>query len=331
MPPLNCICDELTILPNLVDNTCPTDFDAITRIAFQLTQPTASFTASTPITDVDSWVEKATETDDTKIVFSPATANVVIPPSEANYMGQNSNESVNGVGYLLGENNIEISGQMHSISQESATAMEKLSCYSDAAFGASRLTAYLMTRRVRGRAGVIATKLDTDEYVGIEIFNFRISSVGSEGYQAKNVYNFSFTIQPDSLAQIEKVSLAFNPLALANVPSMAPIEGNPSAIFTAGQFETVVQAGDTIQYQLQVDNDGDVALTDIQIASSLTGLQVSGVPSSISAGSTSNFNGVTYVTTSDDITAGTVENVFTLIANSAGGSIVRTVSVVTVI
>lgn len=218
--PLNCICDELTILPNLVDNTCPTDFDAITRIAFQLTQPTASFTSLVPITDVDSWVAKATAVDDTKIVFSPATANVVIPSSEANYMGQNSNESVNGVGYLLGENNIEISGQFHSISQESATAMEALSCYSDAAFGASRLTAYMMTRRVRGRAGVIATKLAAaDEYVGIEIFNFRISSVGSEGYQSKNVYNFSFTIQPDSLAQIEKVGLTFNPLALANVPT----------------------------------------------------------------------------------------------------------------
>lgn len=217
--PLNCICSELTILPNLIDNSCPTDFDQVTRIAFQLSQPTASFSTLEPITDVDSWVALATAVDDSKIVFSPATANVVIPPSEANFMGENSNESVNGVGYLLGENNITITGAFHSISQESATAMEKLSCYSDAAFGSSRLTAYLMTRRVRGRAGVIATKLDTDEYVGIEIFNFRISSVGSEGYQSKNVYNFSFTIQPDSLAQIEKVSLAFNPLALANVPT----------------------------------------------------------------------------------------------------------------
>lgn len=221
MPPLNCICDELTILPNLLDNTCPQDFDAITKIAFQLSQPSAAFTSIDPITDVDSWVALATAVDDTKIVFSPATANVVIPSSEANYMGENSNESVQGLGYLLGENNIRVTGQFHSISQESATAMESLSCYSDPSLGSSRLTAYLMTRRVRGRAGVIATKLAADQYVGIEIFNFRISSVGSEGYQAKNVYNFSFDIQPDSLAQIEKVSLAFNPLALANVPTPA--------------------------------------------------------------------------------------------------------------
>jgi hypothetical protein len=100
--------------------------------------------------------------------------------------------------------------------------MESLSCYSDPSLGSSRLTAYLMTRRVRGRAGVVATKLaGADDYTGIEIFNFRISSVGSEGYQAKNVYNFSFDIQPDSLALIEKVSIAFNPLQLANVPTPA--------------------------------------------------------------------------------------------------------------
>jgi hypothetical protein len=221
MPPLNCECDSLAILPNLVDTTCPQDFDAITKIAFQLSQPSAAFTTLDPITDVDSWVALATAVDDTKIVFSPATANVVIPSSEANFMGQNSNESVNGVGYFLGENNVEVTGQFHSIENSAAAAMEALSCYSDASLGSSRLTAYLMTRRVRGRAGVIATKLATDQYVGIEIFNFRISSVGSEGYQAKNVYNFSFTIQPDSLAQIEKVSLAFNPLALANVPTPA--------------------------------------------------------------------------------------------------------------
>jgi hypothetical protein len=215
--PLNCDCESLSVLPNLIDVTCPTDFDQVTRIAFQLDQATAPFTALAPITDIDSWVDLATASDDTKIVFSPATANVVIPSSEANYMGENSNESVNGLGYLLGENNVRVTGQFHSISQEAATAMEALSCYSDVALGKSNLRAYLMLRRVRGKAGVIAEKLDTDEYGGIEIFNFRISSVGSEGYQAKNTYNFAFDIQPDALAQIEKLSVTWNPLGLANV------------------------------------------------------------------------------------------------------------------
>lgn len=325
--PLNCICDELTILPNLVDNTCPTDFDAITRIAFQLTQPTASFTTLAPIMDVDSWIAKATEADDTKIVFSPATANVVIPSSEANYMGQNSNESVNGVGYLLGENNIEISGQFHSISQESATAMEALSCYSDAAFGASRLTAYLMTRRVRGRAGVIATKLDTDEYVGIEIFNFRISSVGSEGYQSKNVYNFSFTIQPDSLAQIEKVSLAFNPLALANVNTTP----NPSAILTAdSDVLSVGGADETIGYILTLQNNGNLLLSEIQVVSSLTGSITSmSLPSTLAAGQSVSFSGVVYTVVEDDLLGDTIDNVFTLIANTDFGQVTQVVTVST--
>lgn len=215
---LNCECEELNILPNLSNVTCPTDFDAVVRIAFQITQPSAPFTTATPITDLDSWVDFATASDATKIVFSPATASVVIPNSEGSFIGENSNESVLGLGYYLGENNVKVTGQFHSIEQSAATAMENLSCYSDVALGASNLSAFLMTRRVRGRAGVIATKLDgADEYIGLEIFNFRISSVGSEGYQAKNTYNFSFDIQPDSLSLLEKVSVPFNPLSLANV------------------------------------------------------------------------------------------------------------------
>jgi len=215
--PLNCNCDELLVLPNQIDTTCPVDFDQIVRIAFQLKQPAESFDVSSPIDDVDSWTPLLAASGDTKIVMSPALANLVIPPSEGAFSGENSNESVNGLGYYLGENNIRVTAEAHSITQATADALELLSCFSDVALGASRLTAYMFTRRIRGKSGVLAKELDTDEYGGIEIFNFRISSVGAEGYQSKNKYMISFDIQPDSLKGTAKVNLDFDPLGLVNV------------------------------------------------------------------------------------------------------------------
>lgn len=218
---LNCDCESLGVLPNLLDATCPVDYDQIVKIAFQLRQADETFATATPITDDSSWVTLATASDATKVVFSPALANVVIPSSEATYMGENSNESVNGLGYLLGEQNIRITGQIHSNEQKIADALSALTCYSDAALGTSNLTAFFFTRRVRGRSGVIAKAGDaTGDYAGIPIFNFRLSSVGSEGYQAKNVYNFSFDLMPDELTGTEKVAITFNPLNLTNVASV---------------------------------------------------------------------------------------------------------------
>jgi hypothetical protein len=215
--PLNCNCDELLVLPNQADTTCPVDFDQVVRVAFQLKQPAESFDTGDPITDVDSWTALLTASDDTKIVLSPALANLVIPASEGAFSGENSNESVNGLGYYLGENNIRVTAEAHSISQATADALEKLSCFSDVALGSSKLTAYMFTRRIRGKAGVIAKELDTDEHAGIEIFNFRISSVGAEGYQAKNKYMISFDMQPDALKGTAKLNLDFDPLGLVNV------------------------------------------------------------------------------------------------------------------
>jgi len=222
---LNCDCESLAILPNLLDTTCPEDYDQIVKIAFQITQPTEPFDGTTlQITDDGDWATFATASDDTKIVFSPALANVVLPQSEGSYMGENSNESTNGLGYLLGENNTRITGDILSIKQEIADALADLSCYSDTTLGKSRLSVFLFTRRVRGKSGIIAKKgAAADSYRGLEVFNFRISSVGSEGYQAKNKYTFSFDMQPDELSGTEKVSVTWNPLNLVNVASVVEL------------------------------------------------------------------------------------------------------------
>jgi hypothetical protein len=214
---LICEC-PLGTLPNQIDLTCATDLDQIVRIAFQKPQATPSFETATPIIDADTWTALLAASDDTKVVLSPATANVVIPSSEAVYVGENSNESINGLGYYLGEQNLRVTGEIHSASQAVIGALSELSCFSDVTLGASQLTAYFFIRRIKGVSRVIAKGSDVaGDYVGFQIFNFRVSSVGSEGYQTKSKYMFSFDMQPDEWAQMELISTEFNPSSLANV------------------------------------------------------------------------------------------------------------------
>lgn len=214
---LVCEC-PLGALPNQIDLTCANDLDQIIRIGFQKPQSSAPFVTADPINDIDSWTALLAASGDTKIVLSPATANVVIPSSEAVYVGENSNESVNGLGYYLGENNIRVTGEIHSATQDVIDALKALECYSDVTLGESQLTVYMFVRRIKGVSRVVAKAgQSSGDYAGFQIFNFRVSSIGSEGYQTKSKYMFSFDMQPDEWANMEIKALDFNPLSLANV------------------------------------------------------------------------------------------------------------------
>lgn len=214
---LVCTC-PLGTLPNQIDLTCSTDLDQIVKLVFQKPQSTAPFVTADPINDIDSWTALLAASGDTKIVLSPATANVVIPSSEAVYVGENSNESVNGLGYYLGENNIRVTGEIHSATQDVIDALKALECYSDVTLGESQLTVYMFVRRIKGVSRVVAKAgASVGDYAGFQIFNFRVSSIGSEGYQTKSKYMFSFDMQPDEWANMEIKALDFNPLSLANV------------------------------------------------------------------------------------------------------------------
>lgn len=213
------ICSCESVLPNLIDVTCPKDMDQIVKIAFQLKQSTAPFTtAGGAIGLANSWNTLLAASTSTKIVLSPAVANTVVPASEGQFVGEDSNESVNGIGNYLGEGIVKITGEIHSAPQAVVTALKELSCYSDASLGASNLTAYFFLRRIGGISRVVAKAgASAGDYEGLEVFNFRVSSPMNEGYNSKTKYMWSLTMQADEWESSELVNLEFNPLALANV------------------------------------------------------------------------------------------------------------------
>jgi len=219
---LICACDAAA-LPNLVDVTCPQDLDQVVRIAFQFNQNgTPTFDNATPITELASWTALLSASDATKITVSPALSNTVIPASEASRSAENSNESVNGLGFYHGEDNIRITSEIVSAPQAVIDALDDYSCLSDPTLGASDLTVYMFLKRSKGVSRVFAKGTGApEEYVGFEIFNFRVSSLDNQGYNAKTKYMVTFDMQADEFRASEVLSLDFNPLTLANVETSA--------------------------------------------------------------------------------------------------------------
>lgn len=215
---LACIC-PLTSIPDLVDVTCPQDFDQVVKLAFttKKTAPDFDATVGNQITLESAWTTKLASTTATKVQVSPAIANFVVPPSEGAYIGGNDNSTVDGMAYYVGDDNVRVSFEIHSAQQAAINAMDNLSCFSDATLGASNLTVFMLTRRIKGKSFVLAQPTGTvDEYKGIQVYNFRISTVGVDGYNSKNKYMGSFDMKAEDFRTIEAVPITFSPFALAN-------------------------------------------------------------------------------------------------------------------
>ena len=217
---LNCAC-PITALPDLVDVTCPVDFDQVVKLAFTLSKTDSDFdeTSGNEIDNETAWTTRLAASDATKIQVSPAIANLTAPPSEGAFIGGNDNSTVDGMAYYVGEDNVRIPFEIHSAPQATIDAMDALSCLSDATLGQSRLTVFMLTRRIKGSSFVLAKPVgegSTAGYNGIPIYNFRISTVGLDGYNSKNKYMGSFDMKADDFRAISATKILFSPFALAN-------------------------------------------------------------------------------------------------------------------
>jgi hypothetical protein len=179
-------------------------------------------TIGNEIDNETAWTTKLAASGDSKIELSPALANFVIPPSEKAIIGGNDNTTVEGLPYLVGDNNIEVTFEIHSPSQAVINLMDELSCLSDATLGKSNLTVFMMSRFIRGKSFVIGKAgSGADTYVGIPVYNFHISTLGNEGYNSKNKYMGSFTVRPSDMRAIASAPVEFDPFSLANVTDPA--------------------------------------------------------------------------------------------------------------
>jgi hypothetical protein len=199
-------------LEDIPDFDCGIRFDQIVKMAFQRegnSFPTLAGTGG--ITLEASWTPLLTAADDTKVVVTNYFAGLVIPASEGQFEGGNDNTTIAGIRLYKGENGVTATGTFRNLPSDVRAALRTYSQESLSSIGATNLTAYFFTRP--GLEKIVAKKVGLT-YKGIPIYNFRIASIDTQGFNADNIINFTFDLLPDWDEDVELLTPAFNPLTL---------------------------------------------------------------------------------------------------------------------
>lgn len=191
---------SLTAIPAV---GCGMRFDQVVKMGIQRVQATPSFNGTDLITTESVWDDLVAETDDTKMIITPFFAEFVIPPSENAEEGGGDNTTVNGLPINLGEQPVKVTGVFRNLPSAVKAALDKLAGESLASYGTAQIWVYLFNKD-----GKIISKGDS----GIPIFNFRVSTPGSEGYNQDNKNNFSFNLAADWDTSVVMTTPLFNPL-----------------------------------------------------------------------------------------------------------------------
>lgn len=210
-------CPLPAALKAITQPTCPFKFDQIVRMALQRRQPTATppFATLVDIQTLANWTTLKAAVASTKVVVTPIFAGLVIPASEALTSGGGDNSTFAGIREYNGENFVTVTGSFKNLPPISKRDMDYLSQESLAgSTGVSNLTAYFFNRSGYSFQvnPVDAGGVATTTYFGVPIYNFRVSSPGSEGYNAPNINTFSFDLNSDWADYLSSVNLAFDPL-----------------------------------------------------------------------------------------------------------------------
>ncbi len=201
-----CECPLNATLTTISTYDCGIDFDQIVRLAFVKIQ-TALFIDEADMQTEASWDVLVAAVDDTKVVLTPPTVSLVIPSSEAQEEGGNDNTTINGVPNYLGENPVQIAGMINSMPSATYTEVRDLACQSKANIGKPLLMVYMFNRY-----NEVVFSDEAGDPVGFDIYNFRISTPGSEGFNALNKFNFTFYMDSEWADNFAISQLAFDPL-----------------------------------------------------------------------------------------------------------------------
>jgi hypothetical protein len=199
-------CPSLTVLPSLGADVCTPDMDQVVGILFQKIQTTPSFTSTTILAQA-TWTPLMAAEGATKIIKSPLIHNLTIPMSEGVFSGGNDNSTAFGIREYKGEQNVTVTGNFKSTGSDLIDDVRTLS--GDARIpGYTTIWAYFI-----GAGNRITAK---GNGAGIPIYNFRVSTMGTEGYRSKNMYAISFDLRDNWDDDLKTFIASFDPTALVN-------------------------------------------------------------------------------------------------------------------
>jgi hypothetical protein len=211
---MDLVCPPPAALASMPANSqCPFTFNQIIRLAVQRFQgPDNPFDATNPITKKASWTALTTAPDSKKLVFTPIFAGLVIPESEAKVEGGGDNSTPFGIEQYVGENPVKVAFKWRNLIPAIVNVLRTYVQESIPTIGVYALTVYMITKD----GLIVAVELKNANVVqnaGIPVFNFRVSSTGSEGLNAPNTNSGGFSMPDNWDANIVMIKPEdFNPL-----------------------------------------------------------------------------------------------------------------------
>lgn len=175
-----------SVLPDISKVDCPFRLDQIVFLFFQKSQATPSFVEGTnSITEAASWTPFLTATDNTKIEKSPAFSSMVIPKSEQLTTGGGDNSTPFGIAKLQGQSNVQVTAMLQDVPTEVLKQLDQYTRFSFSTQAVSNLTVYMVNR---------AGRIFHINGSGVPIYNFNVSSIGTEGYSSSTDAEVRFTL-----------------------------------------------------------------------------------------------------------------------------------------
>jgi len=196
-------CTRPDSLTAIAAQLCAVNFKQFQRLLLQRSQKVASFATEAEMKTLAAWTTLLEADDNTKVIVTPFFQNMVIPSSEAQFGGENSNETLNGVGTFLGFNPVKPTGNFVGLDSALYEVLDALTPESLAELGVSRLTSYLVTAD-----GEIVHKA----LKGIPVFNWVVGSPGTQGFKSQTLFPFSFSMTADWFKGVNVLKPTFNPL-----------------------------------------------------------------------------------------------------------------------
>lgn len=180
-------------ISDITANNCPISWDQIQKIVLFRKSAESGLNWFTNVTDLNTeanWDTLLASAGDDKVVIGPYFNNLVFPQSEALESGGNDNTTINGIPLFNGLGSVNVTGDIKGASSETIRDLDTYTCESLAEQGVTNLRCMFIARG--GKVVYTTNASDSTTPRGFELYNFVVSDVGSEGFNAKNQNNISW-------------------------------------------------------------------------------------------------------------------------------------------
>ena len=203
-------CSRPAALTSISKVDCAINLGQFAAILFQRKQADAPFATEAAMKLLANWTAFLGADDSTKVVKTPEFVGFKIPGTEAVYVGENSNDSLDGQGVFVGYNAAKATGNFQSVPFDIIAQLKDFEGESAPAL-TDGLTGYLVTSDRR----ILAVKQGTG-LGGIPMTNFNVADRNLDGFRTLDGNAFGFTLAPGWSKDLVVITPSFDPRALLN-------------------------------------------------------------------------------------------------------------------